>query len=144
VPDTTLWLIQRGTFRQAKKVSQEMFGDPLEMLPDEDYAIKRPRTRDFLAHIWRDPVRRRASIFAWISNAMQGAEFAAFGFYLPVILVLTGVSGTASTNFVTGAIYIVATISGFVAPMVTPRLGHRGIARWGFGMAFVSRRAAAR
>jgi MFS family permease len=83
-------------------------------------------------------VRRRASIFAWISNAMQGAEFAAFAFYLPVILVLTGVSGIGPTNFVTGAVYIVATISGFVAPVITPRIGHRGIAQWGFGMAFVS------
>src|SRR5437588_850836 len=36
VPDTALWLIQRGRFRQAKKVSLEMFGDPLDMLPDED------------------------------------------------------------------------------------------------------------
>jgi MFS family permease len=138
VPDTALWLIQRGKFKQAKAVATKMFDDKLEMLPDEDFTLVRPRTRDFLASIWHDPVRRRASIFAWISNAMQGAEFAAFAFYLPVILVLTGVSGIGATNFLTGAIYIVATVSGFVAPMVTPRLGHRGVARWGFGMAFVS------
>lgn len=138
VPDTALWLVQRGKFKQAKVVAEKMFNDDLEMLPDEDFVIERPRTRDFLAGIWRDPVRRKASVFAWISNAMQGAEFAAFAFYLPVILVLTGVSGIGATNFVTGAIYIVATISGFTAPMVTPKLGHRGVARWGFGMAFVS------
>lgn len=138
VPDTALWLVQRGKFRQAKVVAKKMFNDDLDMLPDEDFVIARPRTRDFLAGIWQDPIRRKASIFAWISNAMQGAEFAAFAFYLPVILVLTGVSGIGATNFVTGAIYIIATISGFVAPMVTPKLGHRGVARWGFGMAFVS------
>jgi MFS family permease len=138
VPDTVSWLIHRGRFQEAKRVSREMFDDALDMLPDEDFDIDRPRTRDFLADIWREPVRRRASIFAWISNAMQGAEFAAFAFYLPVILVLTGVSGIGQTNFVTGAVYIVATISGFVAPIITPRIGHRGIAQWGFGMAFVS------
>jgi MFS family permease len=138
VPDTALWLIQRGKFRQAKAVARKMFGDDLPMLPDEDFRIERPRTRDFLAGIWKDPVRRRSSVFAWISNAMQGAEFAAFAFYLPVILVLTGVSGIGATNFITGAIYVVATVSGFVAPMVTPRLGHRGVARWGFGTAFLS------
>jgi MFS family permease len=138
VPDTASWLIQRGRFGEAKRVSREMFDDPLDMLPDEDHHIPRPRVRDFLAHIWDDPIRRRASIFAWISNAMQGAEFAAFAFYLPVILVVTGVSGIGMTNLVTGAIYIVATVAGFIAPMVTPRLGHRGIARWGFGMAFVA------
>jgi len=143
VPDTALSLIQAGKFKQAKKVAREMFNDPLDMLPDEDYRIHRPRTRDFLADIWKDPVRKKASIFAWISNAMQGIEFSAFGFYLPVILLLSGVSGIAGTNFFTAAIYIIATISGFVAPIVTPRLGHRGISQWGFGGAFVSLLAAA-
>jgi MFS family permease len=138
VPDTALWLIQRGKFRQAKAVAKKMFDDDLPMLPDEDHVMERPRTRDFLGGIWNDPVRKRASIFAWISNAMQGAEFAAFAFYLPVILVLTGVSGIGATNFITGGIYVLATVSGFIAPAITPRLGHRGIARWGFGTSFVS------
>jgi hypothetical protein len=106
-----------------------MFDDPLEMLPDEDYRIYRPRTRDFLADIWKDPIRKKASIFAWISNAMQGVEFSAFGFYLPVILLLSGVSGIAGTKFFTAAIYIIDTISGFVASIVTPKLGHRGICK---------------
>jgi MFS family permease len=143
LPDTAMSLIQRGRFREAKMVSMRMFGDPLEMLPNQDFPIKRPSTRDFLRNIWADPVRKRATIFAWISNGAQGAEFAAFGFYLPVILVLTGVSGIAQTNFVTGAIYIVAVISGFVGPAITPWIGHRGIAQWGFGIAFISLLAAA-
>ncbi|TVT25383.1 MFS transporter [Amycolatopsis acidiphila] len=138
VPDTALALVQRGKFAQAKKVARQMFDDNLDMLPDEDHHIERPRTRDFLASIWADRTRRRASIFAWISNAMQGAEFAAFGFYLPTILVLTGVSGIAATNFLTAGVYVIATIGGFTAPLVTPRIGHRGVARVGYGMAFVS------
>ncbi|GHF49862.1 MFS family permease [Amycolatopsis bartoniae] len=138
VPDTALALIQRGRFAQAKRVSRQMFDDDLDMLPDRDYRIERPRTRDFLANIWADPVRRKASVFAWISNAMQGAEFAAFGFYLPTILVLTGVTGVAATNFVTAGIYVIATIGGFTAPLATPKIGHRGVARVGYGMAFVS------
>ena len=138
VPDTALALIQRGRFAQAKRVARQMFDDDLDMLPDRDYRIERPRTRDFLAGIWADPVRRKASVFAWISNAMQGAEFAAFGFYLPTILVLTGVTGVAATNFVTAAIYVIATVGGFTAPIATPKIGHRGVARVGYGMAFVS------
>jgi MFS family permease len=143
VPDTALSLIQRGRFRQAKAVARQMFDDDLAMLPDEDFTLARPRTRDFLRHIWQDPTRRRASIFGWISNAMQGAEFGAFGFYLPIILVLSGVSGLGATNFLTGAIYVVAAVAGFVGPAITPRIGHRGIARWGYGLAFVSLLAAA-
>jgi len=143
VPETALSLIQAGKFKEAKKVAKDMFNDPLDMLPDENYRIPRPRTRDFLADIWKDPVRRQASTFAWISNAMQGIEFSAFGFYLPVILLLSGVSGIAGTNFFTAAIYIIATISGFVAPVITPKLGHRGISQWGFGGACLSLLAAA-
>ncbi len=138
VPETASSLILRGRFSQAKKVAKQMFDDDLPMLPDEDYDLKRPRNRDFLKDIWRDRTRRRASIFAWISNACQGAEFTAFGYYLPVILVLTGVSSVGATNFLTGAIYVVATISGFVAPFALQKLGHRGLSQWGFGMAFVS------
>jgi MFS family permease len=138
VPETAASLIQRGQFAKAKKVAREMFGDDLAMLPDKNFRVERPRTRDFLKDLWADPTRRRASVFAWISNACQGAEFTAFGYYLPVILILTGVSGIGATNFVTGAIYIIATISGFVAPIALQRIGHRGVARWGYGMAFVS------
>jgi MFS family permease len=138
VPETVGSLIQRGRFAQAKKVAVEIFDDDLAMLPDQDFDLRRPRVRDFLANVWADPIRRKASIFAWISNACQGAEFTAFGYYLPVILVLTGVSGVGGTNFLTGAVYIVATISGFVAPVAINRIGHKGVAAWGFGIAFVS------
>jgi hypothetical protein len=41
--------------------------------------------------IWADPIKKRATIFGWISNATQDAEFTAFGFYIAVILVLAGV-----------------------------------------------------
>jgi MFS family permease len=143
IPDTALSLIQAGKFKQAKKVAKEMFNDPLDMLPDEDYRIHRPRTRDFLTDIWNDPIRRRASIYAWISNAAQGIEFSAFGFYLPIILLLSGVSGLVGTNFFVAAIYIIATISGFIAPVITPKLGHRGISQWGFGGTWLSLLAAA-
>jgi MFS family permease len=136
IPDTPLSLIQRGRFRRAKKVSQQLFGDPLAMLPDQDYDLPRPRTRDFLADLWQDRTRRRASIFAWISNAMQGAELATFAFYLPVIFVVVGVSGIRDTNFLSAGIYTIATVSGFVGPAILPRLGHKRLSQWGFGIAF--------
>ena len=138
LPETPSSLIQRGRFRQAKQVSKELFDDDLEMLPDEDFTIDKPKVGDFLKIIWADPIKKRATIFGWISNAMQGAEFSAFGFYLPTILVLTGVSGITATNFLTAGIYVLATISGFTAPLVIPRIGHRGVAMVGYGMAFVS------
>jgi MFS family permease len=145
LPETPLSLIQRGKFVKAKEVSQRLFDDSLEMLPNQDVVMEKPKVGDFLKVIWADKTRRRATIFGWISNACQGAEFTAFGFYLPVILVTAGVgvagsganSNITGTNLVTAAIYVLATISGFTAPMMIKKVGHRGVAMWGYGLAFV-------
>ncbi|MFK0165121.1 MFS transporter [Rhizobium sp. NPDC090279] len=141
LPETPLSLLQRGQFVKAKQVSKRLFDDPLDMLPNEDVKLPKPKLGDFLKVIWADPIKKRATIFSWISNACQGAEFTAWGFYLPVILVLSGV-GVASdgnitgTNIVTALIFCLATVSGYVAPLMLPKIGHRGVAMWGFGLAF--------
>jgi MFS family permease len=142
LPETPLSLLHRGQFRKAKETSMQLFDDPLDMLPNEDVHIDRVKVGDFLKVIWADRTKKRATIFGWISNACQGAEFTAFGFYIPVILVLAGVGVTSSgnitgTNLVTALIYTLATISGFLAPVVLGRIGHKGLAMWGFGLAFV-------
>jgi len=142
LPETPLSLLHRGQFVKAKEMSQRLFDDPLEMLPNEDVKLEKVKVNDFLKVMWADPVKKRATIFGWISNACQGAEFTAFGFYLPVILVVAGVGVSSSgnitgTNLVTALIYVLATISGFIAPYMLARVGHRGLAMWGYGLAFV-------
>jgi MFS family permease len=142
LPETPLSLLQRGHFIQAKQVSRQLFDDSLDMLPNRDVKLDKVRIADFLKVIWADPIKRRATIFGWISNTCQGAEFTAWAFYLPVILVLTGVGVSSSgnitgTNLVTALLFCLATVSGYVAPLMLPRIGHRGVAMWGFGLAFV-------
>ena len=141
LPETPLSLLHRGQFVKAKEMSQKLFDDPLDMLPNEDVQLEKVKVNDFLKVMWADPVKKRATIFGWISNACQGAEFTAFAFYLPVILVVAGVGVSSSgnitgTNLVTALIYVLATISGFVAPLMLSRIGHRGLAMWGYGLAF--------
>ncbi|PKU25240.1 MFS transporter [Telmatospirillum siberiense] len=141
LPETPLSLLQRGQFVKAKQVSKQLFDDSLDMLPNEDVKIPKPRLSDFLKVIWADPIKRRATIFGWISNTCQGAEFTAWGFYLPVILILSGVGVSASgnligTNLVTALIFCLATLSGYVAPLMLSKIGHRGVSMWGFGLAF--------
>ena len=141
LPETPLSLLQRGQFVKAKQVSKQLFNDSLDMLPNQDQKLEKPKLADFLKVIWADPTKKRATIFAWISNACQGAEFTAWGFYLPVILVLAGVGVSSTgditgTNLVTALIFCLATVSGYVAPLMLPKIGHRGVAMWGFGLAF--------
>ena len=138
LPETAVWLIRHGRFREAKRVSEIMYGDRLDMLPDRDEAVAKPRPTAFLADLQRDPVRWRATLYGWIACFCQGSEFSTFAFYLPVLFVSVGVSSILGTNLVTMALYVIAAISGWVGPLLTPRIGHRGIGIAGFGIVLVS------
>jgi predicted MFS family arabinose efflux permease len=138
LPETAVWLIRHGRFREAKQVTASMYGDRLDMLPDEDVEIPRSRPTAFLADIRKDPIRWRATLFGWIACFAQSAEFSTFAFYIPVLFVMVGVSGILGTNLVTLALYIVAAISGWVGPLITPRVGQRGLSIAGFAIVFVA------
>jgi MFS family permease len=138
LPETAVWLVRRGRFKEAKRISKEMFGDPLEMLPNENVEVPKVSTTAFLADIRKDPIRWRATLYGWIACFCQGSEFSTFAFYLPVLFVMVGVSSILGTNLVTMLLYIVAAIAGWVGPLLTPKIGHRGIGIAGFGIVFVS------
>jgi len=138
LPETAVWLIRRGRFREAKAVSVKMFGDDLPMLPAQDIAVAQPKASAFLADTRKDPIRWRATVYGWIACFAQGTEFSTFGFYLPVLFAMVGVSSLLGNDLVTMALYIFAAISGWVGPLLTPKIGHRGISIAGFGIVLVS------
>jgi MFS family permease len=138
LPETAVWLVRRGRFREAKATARELFGDDLAMLPDRDITVPRPHPTAFLADMRHDPIRWRATIYGWIACFAQGSEFSTFAFYLPVLFVMVGVSSMLGINLVTMAIYVVAAVAGWIGPMLTPRVGQRGIAMAGFAIVLVS------
>lgn len=138
LPETAVWLIRHGRFREAKRTAMQMFNDNLDMLPDEDIVVEKPRPTAFLADIRKDPIRWRATIYGWIACFCQGSEFSTFAFYLPVLFVMVGVSSMLGINMVTMALYCIAAVAGFVGPQITPVIGQRGIAIAGFGIVLVS------
>jgi MFS family permease len=138
LPETAVWLIRQGRFKEAKQVSMQMFGDGLDMLPDHDVTIAKPRPSAFLADIRQDPIRWRATLYGWIACFAQASEFSTFAFYLPVLFVMVGVSSILGTNLVTMALFCIAAISGWVGPLITPKIGHRGISIAGFAIVLVS------
>jgi MFS family permease len=138
LPETAVWLIRQGRFKEAKQVSMQMFGDRLDMLPDQDVIIAKPRPSAFLADIQQDPIRWRATLYGWIACFAQASEFSTFAFYLPVLFVMVGVSSILGTNLVTMALFSIAAVSGWVGPLITPKIGHRGISIAGFAIVLVS------
>ena len=143
LPETAVWLVRRGRFREAKAVSRSMYADDLTMLPDEDVTVPRPHASEFLRDLRRDPVRWRATIYGWVACFCQGSEFSTFGFYLPVLFVTLGVTSVLGTDLVTMGLYCLAAVSGWVGPLLTPKIGHRGIGIAGFGIVLVALLAAA-
>ncbi len=137
LPETAIWLIRQGRFREAKIVSARMYNDTLDMLPDTDIEVKKPRVTEFLADLRKDPIRWRASIYSWIAFFCCGGEFSTFGFYIPVIFTMVGVSSLIGTSLTTGVIWFIAGIAAWVGPAVTPKLGHRGIGISGFSTVIV-------
>ncbi len=138
LPETAIWLIRRGRFREAKEVSAHMYDDPLDFLPNEDVPMDNPRPSAFLADIRKDPIRWRATLFGWIACFAQSSEFSTFAFYIPVLFVMVGVSSILGTDLVTLALYIIAAISGFVGPLITPTIGQRGLSIAGVSIVFVA------
>jgi MFS family permease len=138
LPETAIWLIQQGRFREAKGVSMKMYNDRLDMLPDQDVVVAKPRPTAFLADLRKDPIRWRATLYGWIACFAQASEFSTFAFYIPVLFVMVGVSSILGTNLVTMGLYTIAAISGWVGPLLTPKIGQRGIGIAGFGIVLVS------
>lgn len=138
LPETAIWLIRQGRFRDAKKASLKLYGDPLDMLPDQDVRIARPRPAAFLADLRKDPVRWRASLYGWISNFCATADFQTFGFYLPVLFAMVGVSTLLGNDLILIGLYIIAAIAGWVAPAIARSIGHRGVGILGFGIVFAA------
>ncbi len=138
VPETAVWLVQHGRFREAKAVARQMYDDELAMLPNNDVVLEKPSTWDFLADLRKDPIRWRATIYGWIACFTQGAEFSTFAFYLPVLFTMVGVSTPLGNNLVTMALFCLAAVSGWVGPLLTPKIGHRGIGIAGFAIVLVS------
>lgn len=138
LPETAVWLIRKGRFQEAKQVSQKMFGDNLEMLPNQDVAVPKARPTAFLAEIRKDPIRWRATLYGWIACFAQGSEFSTFAFYLPVLFAMVGVSTVLGNDLVTMALYVIAAISGWVGPLLTPKIGQRGISIAGFAIVLAS------
>lgn len=138
LPETAVWLVQKGRFREAKAVAQHMYNDDLAMLPNEDIVRPKARPTAFIADLRKDPIRWRATLYGWIACFAQGSEFSTFGFYLPVLFTMVGVSSMLGNNLVTMVLFCFAALSGWVGPMLLPKIGHRGIGIAGFGIVLVS------
>jgi len=138
LPETSIWLIQHGRFKEAKKVTKDLYNDNLVMLPDKDFNIPKPHLGKFLSEIRKDSTKWRATVYGWIACFAQSTEFSTFAFYIPVLFVLLHVSSTLGTDLLTFGIYFVALISSIIGPWLTPKIGQRKLSIYGFSIVLIA------
>jgi MFS family permease len=138
LPETAMWLVRQGRFREAKQASLQMYNDNLDMLPDQDIAVRKPGLTEFLTDTRKDPIRWRATLYGWISLSGETGEFATFGFYLPVLFVMVGVSSIIGINVILMFAFMFGAVGAWVVPLITPKIGHRNVGKIGFGGVLIS------
>ena len=68
LPETVVWLIQRGRFIEAKRTAKEIYGDALDMLPDTDQKMPEVKFSGFLKEVYHDRIRWRGTLFGWVAG----------------------------------------------------------------------------
>ena len=136
LPETPTWYVEHGRFVEARKVAAEYYGNDClaGVVPDEDVTIPHPTWGETVKDLFSDPFTRRSTIFAWISNFVQALENYSFSFYLPTILAGLGISTLVQNNLAMFVVYMLASVSAFVGPLMLPKIGHKGLSQWGFGL----------
>ena len=134
LPETPAWFVERGRFIEAKQASRDYYGEQDgrlldDILPNENVTIADPTLKETLHDLFRRPFTRRTTLFGWFSCAVQSFENYAFSFFLPLILVTTG---QIQNNLALLAVNCIAALSAFVGPLLLPKLGHKGLSKYGF------------
>ncbi|NMN01661.1 MFS transporter [Bifidobacterium panos] len=139
LPETPTWYVEHGRFVEARKVAADYYGKDVlaGVVPDENMTLPRPTWGETVKDLFSDEFTRRSTIFAWISNFVQALENYSFSFYLPTILAGLGIATLVQNNLAMFVVYILASISAFVGPMLLPKIGHKGLSQWGFGLVAV-------
>ena len=139
VPETAVWLVQKGALSARPSRSRARCSTTISPCCRTGTCRSRRSAR---VRFWptssKDPIRWRATVYGWIACFAQGSEFSTFAFYLPVLFVMVGVSSVLGINLVTMALFCFAAVSGWVGPLLTPKIGHRGIAIAGFSIVLAS------
>ena len=133
LPETPAWFVERGRFIEAKQASRDYYGEQDgrlldDILPNENVTIADPTLKETLHDLFRRPFTRRTTLFGWFSCAVQSFE----NYSLPLILVTIGISGQIQNNLALLAVNCIAALSAFVGPLLLPKLGHKGLSKYGF------------
>lgn len=68
LPETVVWLIQRGRFIEAKRTAKEIYGDVWICQLDTDQKMPEVKFSGFLKEVYHDRIRWRGTLFGWVAG----------------------------------------------------------------------------
>lgn len=137
VPESVIWLIAQGKFKDAKELAKRTIGDELAMLPPVNVTFK-PRLIDFIANLRRDRITWRTATFGWLSNWCQAAEAAPFGLLIGYFLSYFHITSFLGATIWTIVFYALGLFAGIIWPQFLPKLGHRKFQIIGYSLTTIT------
>jgi len=137
VPESVIWLVAQGKFKDAKELAKRIMNDELAMLPPVNVQFK-PKLRAFIADLRKDRIKWRTATFGWLSNWCQAAEAAPFGLLIGYFLSYFHITTFVGAAMWTSVFYAFGLFAGIIWPHFLPKLGHRKFQIIGFSLALLA------
>ena len=137
VPESVIWLVAQGKFKDAKEMAKRLLNDELPMLPPINVEFK-PKLRAFIADLRRDRIKWRTATFGWLSNWCQAAEAAPFGLLIGYFLSYFHITTFLWATIWTVIFYALGLFAGIIWPQFLPKLGHRKFQIIGYSLTTIA------
>ncbi len=104
----------------------------------KEVSSKNKGERGKISDILSNGIKRKTTIFTWISGIASTIEIGTFAFFIPYIIRNLGISSPMSRELIIIGVYAFGIPSGYLGPRLLPRLGLRKLSYVGYIITVVS------
>ncbi len=126
MPESALWLANRGKFKDSKSVLKKIYGKVPEGVPDVNYDLRKTKIRDVFGVFKKG--YNRVLLHSWTNDVVVAYTTWSFGIFLPLALAEShfGGGGIRTSLYFDAFIYTGALIGAIVAMKGI----HTGLRKW--------------
>jgi MFS family permease len=123
MPESALWLANRGKFKDSKAVLKKVYGKAPEDVPDVNYELRKTRVRDVFS-VFRKGYNK-VLLHSWTNDVVVGYTSWSFGIFLPLALAEAHASGGIRDSLYFDAFIYTGALIGAIVAMKGILVGFR-------------------